>query len=298
MLIVRDNYSMHKNIYLLSYASGTGAADPGSSQGPLVLQQSPYLTDMGGALHWQAVIKPEINISSKFTAISHQCQRLAKEVVHLVQEKKFFTVLGGDHTCAIGTWSGAHHALKNQGPIGLIWIDAHMDSHTPETSLSGNIHGMPLACLLGYGKNELTQILDKDPKLQPEHVCLIGVRSFEEGEAELLKQLKVRIFYMDEVKQRGLDAVMKEAVKIVTQGTIGFGLSLDIDSIDPQDAPGTGAAEADGIRAKDLDRALKILIQQPKLIGIEIAEFDPHHDQNHRTEELIVNLIKNITFGR
>lgn len=289
--------SMNKNVYLLGYASGIAGADSGSGDGPLVLQQSPYLTQlskMGLDLHWQAILKPQTDITPKLMVVSRQCQNLSTAVVDLVREKKFFTVLGGDHTCAIGTWSGVHDALKNQGPIGLIWIDAHMDSHTPETSLSGNLHGMPLACLLGYGEPALTQISNAAPKLKPEHVCLIGVRSFEEGEAKLLQRLKVRVFFMDEIKQRGLEAVMRDAIQIVTQGTVGFGLSLDIDSMDPQDAPGTGVTEQDGIRGDDLCRALKILAK-PNLIGVEIAEFDPHHDQNHLTEKLIAQLMEAIT---
>ena len=236
-----------KTVHLLGYASGLGSADPGTCDGPVVLQQSPYLSalvDKGITLQWQEIIKPEAGKKcSKLALISKECQKLAKNVSILVENKQFFTVFGGDHSSAIGTWSGVHHALKSQGKLGLIWIDAHMDSHTPHTSPTGNIHGMPLACLLGYGMPLLINMLDEEPKLKPEHVCLIGIRSFEAGEAALLKELKVRIFYIEEVIERGLAAVMEDAIKIASTGTAGFGVTIDIDSMDPSDAPGTGVVE-------------------------------------------------------
>jgi len=242
-------------------------------------------------LQWQAMLKPQANLP-KLAAISEECKKLATHVSELVAKNQFFTVLGGDHSCAIGTWSGVHAALKNN--VGLIWFDAHMDSHTPETTLTGNIHGMPLACLLGHGELLLTNILTTGPQIRPEHVCLIGIRSFEQGEADLLKQLNVRIFFIDEVKERGLAAVMQDALAIVTKDTAGFGISLDLDSVDPEDAPGTGTPELNGISGKELCQALQRLSQHPKLLGLEIAEFDPHRDKNHVTEKLIVNLLSSI----
>src|SRR3990167_8852928 len=150
---------MNKTLFVLGYASDVAGAKRGSAEGPLVLQQSSYLAalrEQGLNLHWHAMIKAGNQSESRLMQVNTLCNALAKEGAEQVQEKQFFLVLCGDHTCAIGTWSGASVAKKKQGPLGLIWIDAHMDSHTPQTSVSGNFHGMPLACLLGHGEKNLT----------------------------------------------------------------------------------------------------------------------------------------------
>lgn len=295
---------MSKKIHLIGYASGLAGADPrhSSGEGPLVMKRSPYLANLEKKniqFQWHKMISPskEVADDARLPTIVDLCQQLADEVYQRAEKKDFFTVLGGDHSSAIGTWSGAYHAYKKAGPIGLIWIDAHMDSHTPETSLSGNIHGMPLAALLGYGNSDLTQILDAEPKLKPEHVCLIGVRSFEKGEADLLQKLNVKIFFIEEVKQRGLAAVMKDALEIVTKGTIGFGVTIDIDSMDPADAPGTGVRAPNGLSAVDLCQAVQWIAEDSRLIGAEIVEFDPSRDINDKTEKQVVDFIGSFALG-
>ena len=166
-----------------------------------------------------------------------------------------------------------------------------MDSHTFITSLSGALHGMPLACLLGYGDYQLTTILSVKPKIAPQHVCLVGVRSFETEEAQLLKQLGVRIIFMQEIRKRGLKNALKEALTIVTQGTAGFGLSIDLDSIDPLDAPGVGTPELNGLSGKELLDALKIFPQHRNLLGIEITELNPTLDKNQVTAKLAIGAL-------
>ncbi|TAK78525.1 MAG: arginase, partial [Gammaproteobacteria bacterium] len=170
---------MPNPLYLVGCASGIAGANLHSGEGPLVMQKSPYLSDL--AVQWEKVIHaPRLDTALRLDeSVSQLCTELAQTVSALARQKQWFSVLGGDHSCAIGTWSGVYDALHDQGDIGLIWIDAHMDSHTPETSESGRIHGMPLASLMGYGYGTLTSILHHAPKLKPEHVCLIGVRSFE-----------------------------------------------------------------------------------------------------------------------
>lgn len=289
-----------KKLQLLGYASGIAGADSGSSQGPFVLKESSYFSickNNGIVLNWLEILQPESGLS-KVEIVEQLCSKLAASTANLVKDNQFFTAFGGDHSCAIGTWGGAALALRNQGQLGLIWVDAHMDSHTPETSPSGNIHGMPVACLLGCGLPALVNIASFAPKIQPEHLCLIGVRSYESGEADLLKKLNVRIFYMEEVRQRGMKAVMQEALQIVKKGTAGFGISIDIDSIDPEDAPATGVAEPNGIPANALHDALTLLNNEPSLVGVEIAEFDPHRDKDHKTEKLIPRLINAIILGK
>jgi len=287
-----------KDIYVIGYASSIGGPDPSAGEGPLILQKSPFLFSlkkMGMNLHWHTLIKSEANNNTKLENLTDYNQMLASAVTDLTVNKKFFTVLGGDHTCAIGTWSGASYAIQKQGSLGLIWIDAHMDCHTPDTSPTGNYHGMPLACLLGLGEPALTRIMKVGPKIQPEHLCLIGMRSFESAEEKLLKKLNVKIYYIDEVRKRGLHVIMQEALEIVTKGTAGFGVSLDIDGIDPLDAPATDVSEPGGIRAKELCSALELVALEPRLLGIEITEFDPHRDIDQKTEKLIPELIIKMT---
>ncbi|MCD6038893.1 MAG: rocF [Gammaproteobacteria bacterium] len=290
-----------KSVYLIGYASSIAGPGPGCSSGPLFLQQSTIFANLNKAgidLHWQLMTVSAPQDSSKLTSVIRQCTLIADQVSDLVQNKKFFIVMGGDHSCAIGTWSGARRAMHSQGPLGLIWIDAHMDSHTPQTTLTGNIHGMPLACLLGRGEASLVNLAIPHQKFHPEHVCLIGVRSFEPAEEALLKQLHVRIIGMNEVKQRGLKDVLIEAVDIVTQGTVGYGVSIDMDSIDPRDAPGTDVAEPDGLEGEALCQAVKIFAEDNRLVGTEIVEFDPYRDQDQKTEKLITRLVHAITLGK
>jgi arginase len=281
-----------RSVYLVGSASGIAAQNAGCEQGPQVLKDSTHLQGAftTAALNpiWEAILTPNAHASSTLAKVSEHCRNLASEVAKLAHQQKFFMVFGGDHSSAIGTWSGAASEIK--GDMGLVWVDAHMDSHTPETSLSGNIHGMPVATLLGYGYPELTQILTATPKIKPENLCLIGIRSFEAGEADLLKRLNVRVYYMAEVKERGLDIIFKEAIAHVTKNTVQYGLTIDIDSIDPLDAPATGVSEPDGLSATELCTALTNFAHDKRLIGIEIVEFDPHLDKNQMTEKLIAKL--------
>ena len=286
---------------LIGCAYGIAGADIHSGDGPLKLKQSKYfslLTESGTPFVWREMVSAaESNGGRKDELVARACTALANIVSPLAKNAEPFCVIGGDHSCAIGTWSGVYDAMHEKGDIGLIWIDAHMDSHTPETSPSGNIHGMPLACLLGFGFPTLTSVLHQAAKFKPENVCLIGVRSFEHGEAALLERLKVRIYYMDEIKQRGLASVMQEAVAHVTANTVGYGVSIDIDAVDPQDAPGVDVPEDNGISGADLCAVMQKVAADPKLIATEVVEFDPSHDSADKTEKLIANLVNVIAAG-
>lgn len=285
-----------RSVYLVGSASGIAAQQTGCEEGPKVLKDSEFLQNAFAALAvqpvWEAMLASSPQTQSSLERVSGHCKNLAENIARLTREKKFFLVFGGDHSCAIGTWSGA--ASEIQGDLGLIWIDAHMDAHTPETTPSGNIHGMPVASLLGLGYPQLTSMLTANAKIKPENLCLIGVRSFEEGEAELLKRLNVRIYYMPEVKERGLDVICQEALAQVTKNTAAFGVTLDLDSIDPLEAPGTGCWEPDGLSAVELCAALTNFSRNPRLVGAEIVEFDPSRDQNQITEKLLAKLVQTL----
>jgi arginase len=292
----------HYLIHLFGYASSIAGPGPGCGNGPLALEKSHIfnekLAEAGVQVQWERTTQPIAADTSPLQSVTRQCNLIAQDISRCVKEKQFFMVMGGDHSSAIGTWSGACHALQPNGKLGLIWIDAHMDSHTPETSLTGNFHGMPLACLLGQGTPSLIHLLTDMPKLDPAHLCLIGIRSFEPEEKVLLDRLNVRIIYMDEVKQRGLSSVMDEAIAIASTGTLGYGLSIDIDSIDPDDAPGTDVVEPDGLSGEELCKALKVFAQDSRLIGAEIVEFDPDRDKEQKTEKLITRMTEAILLGK
>jgi len=196
-------------------------------------------------------------------------------------------VIGGDHTCAGGTWTGVARML--QGELGLIWIDAHMDSHTPGTSHTGRLHGMPLAWLLGQADDDLYGL--SAGVVDPEHVALIGVRSYEPEEKERLDRLGVRVYYIEEVRSRGLRKVGAEALRIATAGTSGFGISLDLDAVTPEEAPGVGTPVAAGIEGAELARVLEVLGSGPELVGIELAEYLPRLDPDGRSARVAIDLL-------
>lgn len=271
------------------YAYGNAAKNYDCEQGALVLKQAFEKTDFSAHCYFHSPLQVH-HRKQQYDAIPDVAMlnaSLATTVKEAVSRNRFFITVGGDHSAAIGSWSGAASVKKN---IGLIWFDAHMDSHTFQTTPSQNIHGMPLAVLLGYGEKTLTHILSDQPKLKPENVVLIGVRSFEKGEAALLKKLKVKIFYMDDIKKLGMYAVLQESVNLVTKNTDAFGISIDLDGFDPEDAPGVGSPEKNGVRAKDFLSAFSVIAKHPKLIGADITEFNPVLDCEKKTEKLGVEL--------
>ncbi|MCC6889366.1 MAG: arginase family protein [Hyphomicrobiales bacterium] len=203
--------------------------------------------------------------------------------------------IGGDHSCAIGTWSGVARAMRHRGPLGLIWIDAHMDMHVPETTHSGAINGMPLAALLGHGAAELTAMAGDRPALEPHRVCLIGARSFEPEEVEFARRHGVRVIDSDELGRRGLDAALDEARAIAMRDSCGFGVSLDLDAFDPVDAPGVGTPVGGGIRAGAFLDAWTDLTQTPACRAIEIVEYNPRRDRAGRTAALMTALVSSAT---
>ncbi|MDH5300818.1 MAG: arginase [Gammaproteobacteria bacterium] len=280
---------------LIGMASCWGAQDKRCDLGPMHLQQlaiERQLQSEGIDAHWQAMIHSAVPAHDRddWHHVISTCQQLADTTYPLAQQKQAFCVYGGDHSGAIGTWSGVKKSLN--ADFGLIWIDAHMDSHTPQSSHSGAIHGMPLASLLGHGDNRTTQMAGPAPKLRPEQVCVIGVRSYEAEEQQLLQQLKVRVFTIEECFQRGLADVFKEALNIVNTKTCGYGISLDLDAIDPLHAPGVGSPARGGLRAKELLHVLRTMRGPQPLIGLEIAEYNPTRDVDNKTAQLAVEITK------
>ena len=292
---------MRTSLPLIGYASGVAANNPDCALGPWYLYYHPErLNTM--PVHWTTMIKNSSATRGQdvLALVEHGINELSHAVLAYAKNTQPFCVIGGDHSCAMGTWSAVAHANRPRGDIGLIWIDAHMDSHTPDTSTSQNIHGMPVAHLLGEGVPSLCQLLDEYPKIKPENLCIIGVRSYEAKEAERLKRLGVSVYFMNEVTQRGIQTIIHEACQRVSRTTCGFGISIDMDAIDPQDAPGVGCPEPGGIPGAALVLALQSIQHEYKnsLLGLELAEFNPINDnQNVKTTALLVELMQAVFFS-
>lgn len=289
-----------RTLQLLGVASGCGASDTGCEAGADAMRAlglAAHLRASGFPARWADIIRPASRYrADTLKAVQRICARLARRVEGIVADGDLPVVLGGDHTSAIGTWKGIAHARAAHGLVGLLWIDAHMDAHTPQTTESGMLHGMPVACLLGYGYTELTDIA-QGAKLDPRCVCLYGVRSFERGEAAFLERLGVRVFLMSEIARRGVADTLREAHDIVMCASGGYGITLDLDAIDPRDAPGVGTPAAQGMRGAELIAGLAELGGQPSLIGVEVVEYNPYRDRQAATAALLADAIVAIVGG-
>lgn len=284
-------------IKIIGAASGIGAKDNKCADGPLYIKDHiNKKEEFFSKFSWETTLYPKEDLLKNMDRVSDFCIRLARETYNLSQEDKKCAILGGDHSCAIGTWSGIARAVRNKGDIGLIWIDAHMDAHTPKTTESGNIHGMPLAVLLGYGDPYLTNICSFSPKIKPQNICLIGIRSYELGEAYFLESLGVKIYFIEEVHQRGIKNILRESLIYVTENTIGYGLSIDLDVFDPVQVPGTSLPVDNGIDVKEFIEALFQFNNDPKLLATEIAEYNPYLDKENVTAQIILDILDKIYF--
>jgi arginase len=224
--------------------------------------------------------------------IEKSCRALAAMVEKAIARGRFPLVLGGDHSVAVGTVSGMSHHFRKQGrKLGLIWMDAHADMNTPRTSPSGNVHGMPLACIIGAGPKQLTHIYDYAPKVDPANVVLVGIRDVDSLEKPLVKSSGVRAFTMRDIDERGMRAVMEDAVRIAADGTVGFHLSLDMDGVDPDEAPGVGTPVRGGFSYREAHLAMEILCDSRLVTSMEVVEVNPVLDDANRTALLGVELV-------
>lgn len=223
--------------------------------------------------------------------ITQVCEELANRVSNVIERKRFPLVLGGDHSMAIGTVAGAAKHFKN---MGLIWFDAHGDLNTGETSPSGNIHGMSLAASLGIGHPLLTQLGGFAPKVRPENVVLLGARELDLGEQQLIRDLGIKVFTMHEIDRLGMARVMEETIQIVSKGTDGVHLSLDLDGLDPSDCPGVGTPVPGGITYRESHLAMEMLADSGILTSAEFVEVNPILDQSNLTAKVAVALISSM----
>jgi arginase len=224
--------------------------------------------------------------------IAQVCRGLARLVAQTLEEGTFPLVLGGDHSIAVGSVAGtsAFYRQRDQ-KIGLIWIDAHTDINVPESSLSGNVHGMPLAALLGLGPSELSDIEDFAPKVLGVNTTVVGVRSVDAAEKLNIEKCGVRVVSMKELDMRGMKAVMEEAMERATRDTIGFHCSLDLDAVDPRFAPGVGTPVPGGMTYRESHLAMEMVYDSGKLLSMDCVEVNPVLDEENSTGLLSVELI-------
>jgi arginase len=223
--------------------------------------------------------------------ITATCTKHADMVVKTLEAGKFPFVLGGDHSVAAGTVAGVAEFYRRQNQkIGLIWIDAHADINTPETSPSGNVHGMPLAAILGLGPAELANICGFSPKVQRENCVLVGVRDIDTNEKENIRKAGIEAYTMRDIDERGMRTIMEEALRIAGRGTAGYHVSLDMDWIDPEDAPGVGTPVRGGASYREAHLAMEIIADHGRMTSFEIVEVNPVIDEHNRTADLAVEL--------
>lgn len=230
--------------------------------------------------------------------IADACQKLADEVEHSLETGATPIILGGDHSIAIGSVAGlASFYRRHEQRVGVIWFDAHGDMNTPETSPSGNIHGMPFAAILGRGAPELTHISGFAPKVHPEDCVLIGARSVDRDEAVALRNSGIRVITMRELDERGMSAVMDEAMWLASRRTAGFHVTMDMDFVDPDYAPGVGTPVPGGPTYRESHLAMEKIADSGKMLSFELTEVNPVLDTANRTAELGVQLILS-AFGK
>ena len=293
MLYGLGTHSRTQTVAAVEVAIGAGAKDPGCRDGPAGFRHhaEAELRARGVMMAWHHMPRRLYEVAAPLDRVAATAGWTARVTRTLAAEGDRFLVVGGDHSCAIGTWSGVADALRPSGALGLIWIDAHMDMHTPQTSHSGAINGMPVAVLLGHGAPQLTSVARRGAALDPRHLCLIGARSFEPEEVVFAQRHGVRVIGMPEVQRRGLKAVLAEAHAIATDGTAGYGASLDLDAFDPHEAPGVGTPAPGGIHAPDFMAPWSALTKDAACVGIEIVEYNPARDRAARTARLMQDLV-------
>ena len=275
----------------LGVAACLGGPIPACGNGAEILRKEWAHTESFESLlqlHWQ-ILQPEM-VDSSEAELYQLNNNISRFTEYWIQQQKPFLVIGGDHSCALGTWAGALNGLEQGKQLGLIWLDAHMDAHTFETTPSGNIHGMPLSALLGKADGKLSHLLPTMKAIAPENLILLGTRSYEPEEYALLKQAGVSIVFAGAMND--FPQLLLDAVETLNYSCDAIGISIDLDFLRPEDAPGVETPVSGGVSAQALLHALALIKDQPKICGLELSEFNPENDVNHRTLHLMKRIIE------
>ena len=239
------------------------------------------------------------DVRARFLAeIVRASRQVATKVGRIIERGEFPLVIGGDHSISVGTVSGIAAAVRERRKkVGLLWIDAHGDINTPETSPSGNIHGMPVAALLGEGPAELVSIAGEGAKIDPANVALVGIRSLDDGEKARLKRFGVQVHTMSDVDRHGIHRVMKKALARVTDGTDYVHVSFDLDAVDPTVAPGVGTPVKGGLDYREAHLIMELLHDSGVMTSLELVEVNPILDDRNQSALFAVELVQS-AFGK
>ena len=297
------NLTTEKIIRIIAVPMDLGASRRGTDMGPSALR----IAGLGAALRglgYQLAREEDIAVPAMEThsiedtnarfkpQVLSVCTQLGERVREIMTAGQFPLVIGGDHSIAMGTVAGAAAYFRERDEeMGLIWFDAHGDMNVPGVSPSGNIHGMPLAHLLGRGDPDLAGILGFSPKVSPEKVALIGIRDIDAGERKIIRESGIHVFTMREIDEIGMAKVARQAMEIVTEGTGGFHVSFDVDGCDPSVIPGSGALVPGGIRFREAHLLLEYCADSRKMTSMEVVELNPFLDQGNVSAERTIHLI-------
>lgn len=295
-------------VHIFNVPMDLGASRRGTDAGPSALRiagLNAALTRLGfdmlmetdiptPALETHEQRDPHLRYKSEILTV---CRTLADAVRRALERGETPLVIGGDHSIAMGTISGISAWMKSRGEkLGVLWFDAHGDMNVPDSSPSGNIHGMPLAHLLGHGDRDLATILEDEPALAPENVVLIGLRDIDRRERELIRESGVTAYTMRDIDERGMSNIAREALSIVTAGTGGFHVSFDVDGCDPSVMPGSGTLVPGGVSYREAHLLLEHCAEHGAMLSMELVELNPFLDNGNVSAERSVELIKS-AFG-
>lgn len=289
-------------IHLIGVPLDLGGRRHGTALGPQAIRYAAQDIDLSRKLRQLghtiidegnlAVPEPEPTPSDphlkNLEQILNVCERLATMVGNCSGPDDFPLVVGGDHSLSLGSVAGA---VKARGPVGVIWIDAHADFNTDQTTPSGNIHGMPLAALIGRGNQRLVNMSGFSPKVVPTNIAVFGSRDLDPDERELLRQAQVRVITMKDIDRIGLPAAIARALEIATDGTRGVHVSFDMDAVDPCEAPGVGTPVPGGITYREAHLAMELIADSGKMTSLDITEVNPILDHENRTARLAVEFV-------
>ncbi|KUP04476.1 arginase [Bacillus coahuilensis m2-6] len=295
---------MNKKISIIGMPMDLGQTRRGVDMGPSAIRYAGIVNRLE-ALGYEIDDKGDIEIGQaervqsedtnlkNLKAVTEANEKLCTSIQKVIGEDSFPLIFGGDHSIAIGTLAGVSKSYNN---LGVIWYDAHGDLNTAETSPSGNIHGMPLAASLGIGHESLTTIGGYVGKVRPENIVIIGARSLDEGERILIKERGIKVYTMHEIDRMGMTKVMEETIKYLSGRTDGVHLSLDLDGLDPQDAPGVGTPVIGGISYRESHLAMEMLAEAGLITSAEFVEVNPILDEKNKTASVAVALMGSL-FG-
>ena len=294
---------MAHKIRMIGVPMDLGASRRGVDMGPSALR-------VGGiAQHLKSIghqVEDIGNIIVKQPEEQHYGEKRAKYLAEIVETAKGLAqmvekaledgmlplVMGGDHSVALGTVGGVGSFFrKKEKRTGLVWLDAHADMNTPDSSPSGNIHGMPLAAIAGYGPDDLTQICGYKPMVNPHNICMVGVRDIDAKERKIIKESGVHVFTMRDLDERGMREVMAEALRFAQDETDGVSVSLDLDFVDPSDAPGVGTPVRGGVTYREAHLAMEMIADTKAVVSLEVVEVNPVIDQHNQTAMLGIELV-------